>query len=160
MRCFFRSERVRPAAALALVLAAALALTALAGGCGNPEREPFEVHALSPDTLHAWMQSGHPLVLLDTRPDSLYRAERIGGAIPAAGRTIPDLREVMPLDHTAAVVFYNADGNPPVAGEDPAREAAERYGFPHVYRLEGGLRAWIARGYTVDGMRSVGTGEH
>ncbi len=136
-------------AALFWVLAAALA------ACGGDGGQAWEVRSLSPDTLQAWMRGGHPLVLLDTRPDSLYREARISGAVPAAGRTIPDLRQVLPTDHVSAIVFYNADGSAPVAGLDPAREAAEVYRFPLVYRLDGGLAAWVARGYGVDGLRDV-----
>jgi rhodanese-related sulfurtransferase len=139
------------------ILVATLFLAVLIAACAKPgaDETQWEVRSLSPDTLQAWMSEGHPLVLLDTRPDSLYRAERIAGAVPAAGRSIPDLRQVLPTDHVTAVVFYNGDGTAPVSGLDPAREAAEIYRFPLVYRLEGGLGAWIERGYEIDGMRDI-----
>ena len=138
------------------IFVATLLLACLIAACAKPGTDvQGEVQSLSPDTLQAWMSEGHPLVLLDTRPDSLYRAKRIAGAVPAAGRSIPDLRQVLPTDHVTAIVFYNGDGTAPVSGLDPAREAAEIYRFPLVYRLEGGLGAWIERGYEIDGMRDI-----
>ena len=134
----------------------ALIAAGIVAGCGTPRSEHVQsARPLSPDTLRAWMEAGRQIVLLDTRPDSLHRQRSLPGAFPAAGRTIPELRQVLPMDHTVPIVFYNQDGNAPLAGEDPAREAAERYGFPLVYRLEGGLDRWQALGYPVDGYWTV-----
>jgi rhodanese-related sulfurtransferase len=136
-----------------------LALAAALGACSmRSEESVSEVKPLAPDSLAAWMETGRHVVLLDTRAESLYTAGHLPGAVWAGGRTIPELRDVLPLDHHEPIVFYNQDGEPPVAGEDPAREASERYGFPLVYRLQGGMNAWAGEGRPVDGYRAVGGG--
>lgn len=136
-----------------------LMLAVVLGACSmRSEESVSEVRPLAPDTLVSWMETGRAMVLLDTRPESLYTAGHLPGAIWAGRRTIPELRDVLPMDHSEPIVFYNQDGEPPVVGEDPAREASERYGFPLVYRLQGGMNGWAEEGRAVDGYRAVGDG--
>lgn len=136
------------------ILLAALALLA---SCARPEAETAgKVLPLDPDTLSVWMSRGVPVLLLDLRPRSAFRPAHISGAMPVAGKRISDLREVLPRDPSVPLVFYDADGVRPAGDADLAGEAAERYRFPLVYWLVGGLEAWTARGYGTDGYRYPG----
>lgn len=133
-----------------MLLLSALGAVFLTAGCsrGAP---PATVGAISPDSLHAWMEEGRPLLLLDLRPREEFDRRHLPGATPAAGRSVPELAGILPADPDVPLVVYGdivpADQEAP----DLADEAAGTYGFPHVYRLEGGLEAWARAGYDLDG---------
>ncbi len=144
---------MRALGAVATVLGVLVVLAA-AAGCGGDTDALNEVRPLAPDSLRSWMIQGRQMLILDTRPDSAYAAGHIPSAAPAGGHTLPELRDLLPLDHHEPIVFYNQDGTAPATGVDLAREASEHFGFPLVYRLEGGLDGWVAEGHPVDGLRA------
>jgi rhodanese-related sulfurtransferase len=123
------------------------------GGCssGGEGTAGSRARSVLPDTLALWVASGS-VVLFDIQPDSLYERARLPLAAPAHGATVSDLRDLIPVDPTVPLVVYNTDGSPPPPGEDLAGAIAE-YGFREIYWLEGGLQAWVARGYNVGGSR-------
>lgn len=130
-------------------------LAALAGlvlGCGGSrvERES-SVASLPPDTLQAWMVSGVEMRVFDVRSREAYDRGHVPGAVPAEDRTVSQLREVLPYQRDAPIVVYNLDGRVDPGRYDLAAEAADTFGFPRVYWLEGGLAGWRAAGYDVDG---------
>lgn len=141
--------RNRKGAGAASILLAAVLAWVLAPGCA-PDTGGA-ARPLTPDSLHAWMERGEPHILFDTRSRADFEDRHLPGAMSAETRSIPQLREVIPMDPDIPIVVYNEDGSVPPDRLDLADEAAETYGFPNVYRLEGGLRAWESRGYTLDG---------
>jgi rhodanese-related sulfurtransferase len=132
-----------------LAWAAALAGAACSGG-GEGTPRPG-ARSILPDTLALWVASGN-VVLFDIQPDSLYERARLPLAAPAHGASVSDLRDLIPIDPTVPLVVYNTDGSTPPPGENLAAAIAE-YGFQEIYWLEGGLHAWVDRGYNVDGSR-------
>jgi rhodanese-related sulfurtransferase len=123
-------------------------------GCARPEAETAgKILELSADSLAVWIATGKPACLLDLRPDSLFLPEHLPGAMPIHGKRIADLVDVLPVDPTIPLVFYNADGVFPEPGRNPAWEAAHRFRFPVVYWLDGGIEAWTALGEGTDGYK-------
>ncbi len=97
------------------------------------------------------MEVRAPLVLLDLRPDSLYHASRLPGAVGVNGLRVAQFRDVLPVDINAAIVFYTQDGTPPPDEENPALRMVETFRFRRVYWLTGGITAWMERGHGTDG---------
>lgn len=120
-------------------------------GCSAPP-DPQAV-LVPPDTVAAWTANARRHVLLDTRPHAEYRRDHISGAIPVAGKSVRDLRQVLPVDPTVPIVVYDGKGAaPPDSG---LTRTLLDYGFRSVHWLEGGLAAWEATGYGTDGYRTV-----
>ncbi len=134
-------------------LSGALAIAGLlAAGCGGRQAE---VRDVLPDTLNAWIERAVPAAVFDLRPDSLYRAGHVPGAIPAHGKTLNELREVLPRNPVTPLVFYDQSGELPPGDGDPAHRAVA-YGFRLVLWLRGGYAGWSASGqYPVDGFIPV-----
>jgi|GEM_PF-7059110 len=124
----------------------------LLAACGGSEvRREATVKRIAPDTLAAWMRSGQPLVLFDTRDRDAFERRHVPGAMAAETRRVGQLRDVLPRDPDTPIVVYNEDGTMDPAGDDLATEAAETFHFSRVYWLEGGLEAWAAAGFNLDG---------
>jgi rhodanese-related sulfurtransferase len=98
------------------------------------------------------MEEGRRVVLFDLRPDSLYSRRRLRLAVRSHGARIADIVELIPVDPNIPMVLYNTDGVRPPAEKDLGM-AMIHYGFTSLYWLEGGIEAWVARGYEVDGAR-------
>lgn len=131
----------------------ALAVTGLAAalaGCGGGGTGGPAVGNVSADTLYAWLSREREVALFDARPDSLYEAGYVPGSVRVHGKTIPELRDVLPFGPDVPVVVVEADTT---AHSLAARLAA--YGFPRVLRLQGGVEAWRRQGYQLDGYRTL-----
>lgn len=138
--------------ARAMRIAAGLFAMVAVAGCGVSKKHP-DARPLAPDSLQSWLGAGKRVALLDASPDSLYERAHLSGASPVFGRRVNELSALLPVDPTIPVVIYNRTGVRPAPPEDLAYEAAVVYGFSLIYWLEGGLDAWRARGYEVDGTR-------
>lgn len=121
-----------------------------AASCSRDEATP-EVAWLEPDSLHVWMLENRPMLLIDARPLAEYDKRHLPGSVAAGSRTIPELREVLPLDPGVPLVIYTERGVVPADSLDLAATAVQRYRFPKVFRLRGGLRAWEETGHPLDG---------
>jgi rhodanese-related sulfurtransferase len=108
------------------------------------------VALVSPDTLYAWLAGGRKVVLFDARPDSVFESGYVPGSVRAHGKSIPELRDVLPFGPDVPIVVVEPDTT---AASLAARLAA--YGFPRVLRLAGGAEGWRARGYQLDGYRTL-----
>lgn len=109
------------------------------------------VRSVSPDTLTAWLSAGRRLVLFDSRPDSLYDQGHVPGSVRAHGKSIPQLRDVLPFGPDVPIVVVESDST----GENALASRLAAYGFPVVFRLAGGVRAWRDHGYQLDGYRAL-----
>lgn len=136
--------------ALLILAGVLLAGAGCSGGGGESARE-ISVLPVAADTLAIWVEDGRA-VLFDIQPDSLYERGHLPMAAPAHGATVSELRDLFPVLTGVPLVVYNTDGSPPPPGEDLAASMIE-HGFSGVYWLEGGLEAWVERGYNVDGSR-------
>jgi rhodanese-related sulfurtransferase len=143
-------RRPRTNARWAPVLAWGLAAATLGTGCGGKEAAGPVVRSVPPDTLSAWLSARRRLVLFDSRPDSLYERGHVPGSIRAHGRSIPELRDVLPFGPDVPIVVVEGDST----GDSLASRLAA-YGFPVVCRLAGGVQAWREQGYQLDGYHTL-----
>lgn len=124
-----------------------LMIAALAAGCRTigVSREPGGFAAVSPPVAHDMMLDSRQLIVIDFRPESDFFGPdgHIGGAINVPFATIEHrLPEILPY-HASTVLVYGE------FQEDGARGARVLIaaGFRNIVVIDGGIRAWIERGY-------------
>ncbi len=104
-------------------------------------REPFR--RLSVDEAKELIDADRVCVI-DVREPAEYKGGHIAGA-----RLVP-LQQLLrqPQEHLASdnLIFVCAVGERSAV----ACEMAAALGFGHVYNMEGGMKAWVARGYAVE----------
>jgi rhodanese-related sulfurtransferase len=103
------------------------------------------VPTISPNDLYEQRQSGPAPLVLDVRTPEEFRLGHIPGAL-----NIPHTELASRIDEVKAehgVVLYCMVGPRARLGEKTLLDAA----VPNVLHLEGGLAAWKAAGYPVDG---------
>jgi polyisoprenoid-binding protein YceI/rhodanese-related sulfurtransferase len=107
---------------------------------------------LSPTELHHWTDSGKPLLLLNIMGEDCHAEARIPGSAQACVYETAFLDNVQQLnpDTGASIVVYGT-GAPHSLAAQVAAEKLRAAGHTHVYELDGGLAAWQAAGYPVDG---------
>ncbi|MGR8024934.1 thiosulfate sulfurtransferase GlpE, partial [Burkholderia cenocepacia] len=116
-------------------------------------RKMLEMARISPDELHALIESGAAPVIIDVRADSsrMQQPQRIPGAMlydmSASHRAI----EIDGPDRE--IIIYCACPNE-ASAVMLARTLMGR-GFKRVRPLHGGMDAWVARGYGVEHVVSV-----
>lgn len=106
---------------------------------------------LSPAELQGWIRDGKPVVLVDVLVDEHFKAVHLPGAVNACVYEIVFLSNIAGLipDRDREVVLYGS-------GETSleALTAAEKLvqaGYRNVGVLQGGLAAWRAQGYDLEG---------
>ena len=125
---------------------AALLLWAICTGCAPDSTDTAWISA---DSLQVMMDTGKPLVLLDTRVRGDFEKAHLPGAVAASGSTVSQLRAVLPAEIDGVVVvvtLLDKDPSPPLISE-----ATHVYGFRQVYRLRGGVAGWAKEGRRLDG---------
>ncbi len=113
--------------------------------------QPNALSTISAEALKAGMAGADAPILIDTLPGEHYAAVHLPGAANACVYevTFPQQLEAVTRDLDAPVVLYGAG-----AGSMDAAVAAEkmlRMGFQHVTVFEGGIAAWQASGYPLEG---------
>lgn len=111
-------------------------------------RKMLEMVRISPDELHALIESGAAPVIVDVRADSSrqLQPQRIPGAVLYDMSSQHNAIEIDGPDRE--IVIYCACPNE-VSAVAVARTLMSR-GFKRVRPLHGGIDAWIARGYGVE----------
>lgn len=109
------------------------------------------VDSLSINELQEWMQAGRDLLLLDTLPKARYQQVHLPGAENTCvfEVTFLDQVAVIDTDKTRPLVVYGVNDL-----THDARTAADkllRAGYTQVAVLTGGLAAWQAAGYPLEG---------
>ena len=106
------------------------------------------MNTLSVETLHAWLQEGRAVSLVDVRPT----AQRAEGAIPGSLRI--DAYEALWACDPSALIELTLPCDRPVvtickAGKLASQVAAEQLAARglEVFSLEGGMQAWSEAGY-------------
>jgi rhodanese-related sulfurtransferase len=110
----------------------------------------LESSRISADELKGKMDSGEPVTVLDLRNQLDLNIERV--RIPGAFHMLPDFVVVSPdeLLKTGEVVLYCSCPNEATSAK--VAGLLRRSGWPQVRPLEGGLSAWLERGYPVDSL--------
>ena len=111
-------------------------------------RIEIEQHSITPDALHAILQSNQELLLYDVRQplDLLADTEIIPGAARIPPREVLENPALIPKEKD--VVVYCT-----CPGDDTSRRVLHRAQAMHISRikfLKGGLAAWKAKGYPVE----------
>lgn len=103
------------------------------------------VTPLSPTELAQLLSSSRGVDMVDVRDQNEWDSGHIDGSrlVPLEQlRADPD-RELV---RAPAIVFVCAKGIRSLA----AAKLAERFGYEHVYTLDGGVKAWASAGFAVD----------
>ncbi|ANH75878.1 DedA family protein/thiosulfate sulfurtransferase GlpE [Ralstonia insidiosa] len=116
-------------------------------------RKMLEMVRISPDELHALIESGSAPVIIDVRSDSSrqLQPQRIPGAMLYDMSSKHNAIEIDGPDRE--VIIYCACPNE-ASAIMVARTLIGR-GFKHVRPLHGGIDAWVERGYGVEHVVSV-----
>ncbi len=128
--------------AIAIVLGAVVAAAALA-----EDRESTKAPSISPAELSARRESGAAPVVIDVRTPEEYAAGHIPGAVNLPFDQVA--RRIVEIDTPHGVALYCMVGPRARKGESALVAA----GYEKVLHLEGGLAAWQAAGFPVEGTR-------
>ena len=91
------------------------------------------------------MDSGHPLVLVDTREDSEWARGHIPGAVHLSKGIIErDIEKAIP-DKDAEIVLYCGGGFRSALAADNL----QKMGYNHVLSMDGGIRGWREKGFAL-----------
>ena len=103
---------------------------------------------LAPDQLRARLESGDPIWIVDLRAAIEYEVTRqtVPGAIRMDPEELAHRHDEIPRD--CDVVLYCTC--PDEGTSARAALALKRRGIERVFPLEGGLEAWVARGYPLE----------
>lgn len=106
---------------------------------------------MNPESLKSLIASGEPHVLLHVLPEEVHAARRIPGSANACVYEMVFVDRVRELVASAnsRIVVYGAGDGAHDAGVAVAKLRAA--GFSHVTELNGGIAAWLAAGYPVEG---------
>ncbi len=115
-------------------------------GTPPPPSEAY-VPRLRPAQLYQMIQRRDPIMLVDVRYKPAFDQAHIPNAIHIPVETIQD--RLAELDGNKTIMLYCASPNQ--ASSLQAAMMLYRWGFSHLAVLDGGLQAWYALGYPVDG---------
>lgn len=106
---------------------------------------------MNPDTLHSLMLSGQPYVILNVLPPEVFAARHIARSINACVYETAFIDKVrgFGIARDAVIVVCGAGGGSRDSAEAAAKLGAD--GFTNVMVLDGGIDAWHAAGYAVEG---------
>jgi len=109
------------------------------------------VNMIPPAELSRLLDSGHRLLLLDVLPKARYRQVHLPGAENACVFEVSFLDQVAELtaDKTGKIVIYGVKEQTHDAAT--AADKLQRNGYTCVSVVEGGLEAWQAAGFAVEG---------
>lgn len=113
-----------------------------------------EPDTLQPETLHAWISAEKAYHLIHTLPADHYQRAHIPGALQACVYEVAFMDQVYAAiqDKTIPVVVYG-DSDATMAAAMAAGKL-QRAGFASVHILVGGLEAWHAQGFELEGSDS------
>jgi rhodanese-related sulfurtransferase len=91
------------------------------------------------------IESGHPLVLVDTREDSEWARGHIPGAVHLSKGIIErDIEKAIP-DKSSEIVLYCGGGFRSALAADNL----QKMGYTRVLSMDGGIRGWREKGFAL-----------
>lgn len=114
-----------------------------------------EPYTIQPETLNEWISTDKAFHLIHTLPADHYQCAHIPGAVQACVYEVTFMDQVYAAirDKTVPVVVYG-DSDATMAAAMAAGKL-QRAGFASVHMLAGGLEAWRAQGFELEGSESV-----
>lgn len=106
---------------------------------------------ISPETLRQWMEARKPFFLIDTLTGDHFEKAHLPDARNACvfEMTFLDQIRAHTTDKQAEIVLYGASDRSMEAVV--AQEKLQREGYANLGILDGGLKAWLASGYSLEG---------
>ncbi|MBE3557268.1 MAG: hypothetical protein IMW91_09415 [Firmicutes bacterium] len=98
---------------------------------------------ITPDELHARLQKGEPLTVIDVREPYEWRSGVIEGALKIPMGQIPSQLASIPKDRPVVVVCASGNRSATVA------TFLHQQGYPRVMNLAGGMSLWIGAQHPV-----------
>ncbi|MEM1262102.1 MAG: c-type cytochrome [Pseudomonadota bacterium] len=117
----------------------------------NPDGEPptFKLdddRYVSADDLHAAIEAGHRMILIDTRVPYFWAMAHIAGSVPVPYYSSRDeIIDALPQDDTWIVAYCEC----PRAAADSAVNRLRRLGYENTAVLWEGYAGWAALGYPI-----------
>ena len=128
--------------AIAIVLGALVTAEAFA-----EDPKPAKAPSISAAELHARRESGAAPAVIDVRTPEEYASGHIPGAVNIPFDEVTE--RIAEIDAPHGVALYCMVGPRARKGESALLAA----GYDKVFHLEGGLAAWQAAGFSVEGTR-------
>ncbi|MBI4772779.1 MAG: rhodanese-like domain-containing protein [Deltaproteobacteria bacterium] len=109
------------------------------------------IRKMSAEQVFVLLERGGDVTPIDTLPSEWYEKRRLPGAKNACVYevTFPDQIEAIAPDRDHNIVVYGSSFHSYDAAV--AAEKLSRLGYRRIYLLEGGVEAWRAAGYPLEG---------
>jgi polyisoprenoid-binding protein YceI/rhodanese-related sulfurtransferase len=106
---------------------------------------------IRPQELQEWISGGRDMILIDTLPGEQFSKRHLPGANNAClfEVTFPDqVKEIVPGKERQIVLYGSSDKSMDAI---TAAEKLARLGYKKIHALRGGISAWHAAGYPLEG---------
>ena len=109
------------------------------------------VQTITPQALSQWIQTDQALILIDTLTDDHFTKMHLPGAHSACVFQVTFLDQIRAItaDRQSSIVIYGASDTSMEAAV--AAEKLLREGYSRLHILEGGIKGWLAAGFSLDG---------
>lgn len=106
---------------------------------------------MTPESLQKRTETGKPFILIDTLTPDHFEKVHLPGANNACvfEVTFSDQVSAITTDQQADIVLYGASSRSMEA--EVAAEKLQRAGYVNLHILDGGIEAWLASGYLLEG---------
>jgi polyisoprenoid-binding protein YceI len=112
---------------------------------------PNTAKTITPEALKQLIAGHEPVILVDTLTEDHYKLTHLPGARNACVFRVDFLHQIRMITDNpqARIILYGASGTSMEAAV--AAEKLDREGYAGVTVLDGGIRAWQAAGYALEG---------
>jgi polyisoprenoid-binding protein YceI/rhodanese-related sulfurtransferase len=109
------------------------------------------IEKISAQSVHQWVVTEKPFILIDTLTNDHFQAIHLPGASHACvfEMTFLDQIAAITTDKNARIVLYGASEK--TMDASVAAEKLKREGFNDLFVLDGGINGWRASGFAVEG---------
>lgn len=104
------------------------------------------IRQTTPEEVHARMERGEKLLLVDVREESEFARGRIAGSIHIGRGILERDIESRAPDHGAEIILYCGGGFRSALSADNLRQM----GYTNVVSMDGGWRRWNELGYETE----------
>jgi rhodanese-related sulfurtransferase len=103
------------------------------------------VREVTIDDVKAKLDRSEKFVLIDVREESEYAADHLPGAVHLGKGIIErDIEDRVPDQDTPVVLYCGGGFRSALAADN-----LQRMGYTHVFSMDGGIRGWREKGFTL-----------